>query len=73
MNALSPLGSTCPPPPSLDLGFNIFFSVEMLLRMMGLGALPPWGVGRYFQQPWNVFDAFMVREEGSGARGEEYF
>ena len=50
------------PPQHSDMGFNIFFSFEMLLRMMGLGALPPWGVIRYFRRPWNVFDAFMVRE-----------
>ena len=43
-----------------DMGFNIFFTVEMLLRMMGLGALPPKGVLRYFREPWNVFDGLMV-------------
>lgn len=42
------------------MGFNIFFTVEMLLRMMGLGTLPPMGALRYFREPWNVFDAFMV-------------
>lgn len=32
----------------------------MLLRMMGLGAVPPRGVLLYFKEPWNVFDALMV-------------
>jgi hypothetical protein len=43
-----------------ELACNIFFTVEMLLRMMGLGAVPPRGVLVYFKAPWNVFDALMV-------------
>jgi hypothetical protein len=44
-----------------DLAFNIVFSVEMLLKMMSLGLVPPWkGVVEYFKDAWNIFDAFMV-------------
>ncbi len=49
---------TCASPA--DMGFNIFFTIEMLMRMLGIRAWPPMGVLLYFKQPWLVFDFFMV-------------
>ncbi|GAX79594.1 hypothetical protein CEUSTIGMA_g7035.t1 [Chlamydomonas eustigma] len=44
----------------IDLACNIFFTMEILMRMLGLGAIPPWGIFLYFQEPWNCFDFVMV-------------
>ena len=38
----------------INLGFLIFFSVDMVLKFIGLGP------GMYFLDPWNKFDAIVV-------------
>lgn len=40
-----------------DLGLNIFYTVEMIMRIVSLG--PPW-FWTYIKRPWNMFDFFMV-------------
>ena len=40
-----------------DLVLNIFYTVEMVVRIIALG--PPW-LWSYFKRPWNLFDAIMV-------------
>eukprot|EP00798_Chlamydomonas_sp_ICE-L_P015919 gene15919-22053_t len=39
----------------VELGFNIIYTVEMILRIIAYG-----GLGNYLKVPWNVFDVFMV-------------
>lgn len=40
-----------------DLGLNVFYTIEMFLRIVCLG--PPWVIS-YLRKPWNVFDLLMV-------------
>lgn len=40
---------------TVELSFNVVFTVEMFLRIVSLG-----GVHNYLSNPWNMFDAFMV-------------
>lgn len=57
-----------------DLGLNVCFSIEMVLRILSMG-----GVFAYLSHPWNIFDAAMVGAgyttfipaSGSGAAGLE--
>jgi hypothetical protein len=41
--------------PHADLGLNVAFTVEMLLRIISMG-----GVLHYLSHPWNAFDCLMV-------------
>jgi hypothetical protein len=38
-----------------DLGLNVAFSIEMILRIISMG-----GILQYLSHPWNVFDCIMV-------------
>ncbi|KAF8072369.1 NaCP60E [Scenedesmus sp. PABB004] len=51
-----------PPPPRVrardrpaDLGLNVAFTVEMVLRILSMG-----GLFAYLRHPWNAFDCVMV-------------
>jgi len=38
-----------------DLGLNVAFTVEMILRIISMG-----GIRAYLHHPWNAFDCVMV-------------
>ena len=50
MILLPPLGLS-----SADLGLNVAFTVEMVLRIASMG-----GLLSYLHHPWNAFDCVMV-------------
>ena len=43
------------PPHRAELGFNVVFTIEMLLRIVAVG-----GPLQYVKRAWNVFDGAMV-------------
>ncbi len=57
LSCLCPSDSAVVPTLAADLALNVFYTVEMGLRIVSLG--PPW-VLSYLRSPWNAFDAFML-------------
>lgn len=66
--------SGCLAVPAADLGLNVAFTVEMILRIISMG-----GILHYLHHPWNAFDCVMVLAgyttfiptEGSSSAGLE--